>query len=281
MTHEYDKPYIGIALGDQKLFAGADSDWDDLWTPSEPGATATLWRYMSFAKFSSLLDQKALFFSLVGDMEDNYEGFVFPPMPREQEDRLLEAELLSYRLLREKARACLVSCWMETDYESGLMWKAYAGTEGIAIRTTFQDLRESIRSIAELPVTFGQVEYVDFSQTEARRLGWAPLFRKRMEYRDEGEVRAVLPGPPFLPDGFHKVSEVPTVRLDLDVAEQRGRYVPVNIDILVKEVVLPPHASPWFAEVVNSVVRRSPIRPQVTRSSIESAPHEFDRRNIG
>ena len=29
------------------------------------------------------------------------------------------------------------------------------------------------------------------------RFGWAPLFHKRMEYRGEGEVRAVLPGPPL------------------------------------------------------------------------------------
>ena len=82
MTHEYGKPLIVVALGDQRLFAGADSHWEASrnWEPSVPEATATLWRYMSFAKFCSLLERKELFFSLVGDMEDRYEGFIYPPI---------------------------------------------------------------------------------------------------------------------------------------------------------------------------------------------------------
>ena len=85
---------------------------------------------MSFANFCSLLDRKALFFSLVGDMEDRYEGFIYPPTPREHRDRLREAERLARDLLREIARTALVSCWTESVHESSLMWKAYAGAEG-------------------------------------------------------------------------------------------------------------------------------------------------------
>ena len=40
---------------------------------------------MSFAKFCSLLDRKALFFSLVGDMEDRYEGFIYRRYPANTE----------------------------------------------------------------------------------------------------------------------------------------------------------------------------------------------------
>ena len=270
MIHEYGKPIGGMALGDQRLFSS-----DDSWEPSEPEPTATLWRYMSFAKFCSLLDRKALFFSLVGDMEDRYEGFIYPPTPREHRDRLREAERLARDLLREIARTALVSCWTESVHESSLMWKAYAGAEGVAVRTIFQNLRDSIRSVEELPATFGRVEYVDYMD-EVPRFGRAPLFHKRMEYREEGEVRAILPGPPWDSDRdilYHR--GVPEIRipLDPDVAEQRGRYVPVNLEVLVKEVVLPPHATPWFAEVVKSVMQGSSVNPHVMRSSIESPPH--------
>ena len=75
MTYEYGKPPIGMALGAQRLFPGDDADWETRWEASEPDATATLWRYTSFAKFCSLLERRELFFSLVGDMEDSYEGF--------------------------------------------------------------------------------------------------------------------------------------------------------------------------------------------------------------
>ena len=281
MTQEYGKPLIGMALGDQRLFGGADSRWEESWEPSEPEATATLWRYMSFAKFCSLLDRKALFFSLVGDMEDRYEGFIYPPIPREEGDRLQQAERLGHKTLREMARAALISCWTESEHESSLMWEYYAGPEGVAVRTTFQDLRYSIRSVAELPVTFGQVEYVDYRRKEVPRFGWAPLFHKRMEYRGEAEVRAILPGPP-LPESIPQPDlEIPVIRLDPDVALQRGRYIPVNLEILVKEVVLPPKSAPWFAQAVKSVMRGLPIRPRVTRSAIESPPNEPNRGNAG
>ncbi len=93
---------------------------------------------MSIAKLCSLLERKALFFSLVGDMEGRYEGFIYPPTPRELGDSVQEAEHLAYELLRVLARNALISCWTESGHESSLMWEVYAGSEGVAIRTTFQ-----------------------------------------------------------------------------------------------------------------------------------------------
>lgn len=271
MVYEYGEPIGGAALGDRKLFTG-DPSWEEgRWEPSVPEDAATLWRYMSFAKFCSLLERKELFFALVGDMEDKYEGFICPPTPRDFGDPLQQAERNVRKFLHLSARSSLVSCWTESEHESSLMWKAYAGSEGVAIRTSFQRLRESINLVAELPVTFGRVEYADYSRQEVSRFGVAPLFHKRMEYRGEGEIRAVLPGPPFEKLFANAASlEAPDSRLDPDVAEQRGRYVPVNLEILVAAIVLPPDVKPWFAEVVESVANSSPVKALVTRSSIHS-----------
>ena len=188
-----------------------------------------------------------------------------------------QAELLGHQVLRQIARTALISCWTESDHESSLMWKSYAGREGVAIRTTYQNLQDSIRSVGELPVTFGQVEYVDYGRKQVPRFGWAPLFHKRMEYWGEGEVRVILPGPPLQLSDQQSNPEAPVVQLDPDVAEQRGRYVPVNLEILVKEVVLPPCSAQWFAQAVKSVLHGSPIRPRVARSDIESPPTESNR----
>ena len=92
--------------------------------------------------------------------------------------------------------------------------------------------------------------------------------------------RASVPPERLLKD-LQPHPEVPDIRLDRDVAEQRGRYVHVNLEILVKEVVLPPHAAPWFVQAVKSVMHGSPIRPRVTRSAIESPPHESNRQDTG
>ena len=271
MIHEYGKIPAGMAFRGQRLLTFDDSNWEDSWKPSEPDATATLWRYMSFAKFCSLLDREALFFSLVGDMEDRHEGFIYPLKPRESDAALQQAERMGYDVLREIARTALISCWTESDHESSLMWKAYAGVEGVAIRTTFQNLQESIRSVAELPVTFGQVEYVDYRRDRVSRFGWAPLLHKRMEYREEGEVRAILPGPPWYTSNQQGEPKI-QIPLDLDVSKQRGRYIPVDLEVLVREVVLPPHVAPWFTQVVKSVMKDSPVTSPVSRSSIESPP---------
>ena len=178
-------------------------------------------------KLCSLLERKALFFSLVGDMEDRYEGFIYPPIPREQGDALNQAEHFGHEVLHKLARTALISCWTESGHESSLMWEAYAGSEGVAIRTTFQHLQESMHSVAELPVTFGQVEYVDYRRKEVPRFGWAPLFHKRMEYRGEGEVRAVLPGPPFKAwDVSLSRSVVSDIALDPDVADSEADTYP-------------------------------------------------------
>ena len=278
--NKYGTPLIGKALlGDQRLFPD-DSNWETSWEPSVPEATAPLWRYMSFAKFCSLLERKELFFSLVADMEDRYEGFIYPPIPREHGDRLQQAEQEVHDVLRKIGRTALISCWTESGHESSLMWETYADADGVAVRTPFQHLQESIHSVAELPVTFGQIEYVDYHRKEVPRFGWAPLFHKRMEYRGEGEVRAVLPGPSFKDE--HQINLDLDIRLDPDVAEQRGRYIPVNLEILVQEIVLPPHAAPWFAQIVKSVVHQSPVRARVTRSAIESPPHDrtFSREQL-
>ena len=254
MTYEYGKPPIGMALGAQRLFPGDDAEWETRWEAPEPDATATLWRYMSFAKFCSLLERRELFFSVVGNMEDRYEGFICPPRPRDQGDRLQQAESIGRDVLHKIARSALINCWTMSEHESALMWEAYAGTEGVAVRTTFQDLKESICSDTEATVIFGQVNYVDYPREKVPRFGWAPLFHKRIAYRGEEEVRVVLPGPPWDTLLDPKVLDI---RLDPDVAGQRGRYVPVDLDILVKHVVVSPHSAHWFAEVVNSVVRRS------------------------
>ena len=98
---EYGKPPKWVALGKDRLFSGQDADWEARWNPPQPHATATLWRYMSFAKFCSLLEREALFFSLVGKMADRYEGFVYPPEPRTDGDRLPKCGSHGPRLARK------------------------------------------------------------------------------------------------------------------------------------------------------------------------------------
>lgn len=270
MTYKYGKPLIGVAQGSEKLFDGDDSDWDTTWEPVYPDPTATLWRYISFAKFCSLVEHRALFFSLVGDLEDQYEGFIIPPAFREEAGHLHGAETLSCKILHKFTRSCLVNCWAISEFESALMWDKYAGPEGVAIRTTFQDLQDSFGPIPdELPITFGKVEYVDYRQRNIQRFGWAPLFHKRVEFRSEEEMRVLLPGPPWDVTKANPADVDTLVQLDPDVKSNRGRCVNVDLSTLMKKVVLSPSAPTWFEEVVKSFMRKFQVKAPVVRSSIE------------
>ncbi len=100
----------------------------------------------------------------------------------------------------------------------------------------------------------------------------APLFHKRVEYRGEEEVRAALPSPPYDArlDPNNPNDPIIDMKLDSDVAEQRGRYILIDLEVLVKEVVVAPHSASWFVQLIQSVVNHSPVVVRVASSTLES-----------
>ena len=82
--------------------------------------------------------------------------------------------------MREIPKLAYVNCWCENDHESEAMWKSYGGDEGIAIRTTFGGLTESL--VCESSVYIGRVQYVDYDETFiGERNVVIPLLHKRKE----------------------------------------------------------------------------------------------------
>ena len=70
-------------------------------------------------------------------------------------------------MLRNRPRYTLINSWHENETESDAMWKLYAGHgEGIAIRTTYHSLRESL--IGKEVVSIEKVEYVDYDTTRVQ-----------------------------------------------------------------------------------------------------------------
>ena len=41
-----------------------------------PSPDATLWRYMDFTKFASVLEKQSLFFARANELEDPFEGYL-------------------------------------------------------------------------------------------------------------------------------------------------------------------------------------------------------------
>ncbi len=111
----------------------------------------------------------------------------------------------------------------------------------------------------------GEVQYIDYKTDIFDDLDtFAPALMKRKGYEHENEVRAYYMDVP-MKDG--KVDESP------EADERPGVYRKVDIDRLVKEVIVAPDAEPWFLELVEAVVDRYGLAAPVRRSSLADPPN--------
>lgn len=117
----------------------------------------------------------------------------------------------------EYLRGLCVSCWTIDEDESDLMWLAYAQQSGVAIRSTAGRLRSCMMHMHMhlMEVPYGSLDTHD-------------PYRKRSLFKREREYRVV----------FLKPTEKP------------GFLWKIDLQKLIKDVWVSPHAPDWFAKVV-------------------------------
>jgi hypothetical protein len=181
---------------------------------------AVIWRYMKFERFIWMLERRALYFSSVERFEDPHEGAL-----TEIEDQEFSAaydetvrSAARYHTVMFSRRRVTASCWHASPHESASMWKLYAGTDkAVAIQSTFRRLSNAV---AQAAIGVGLVQYVDHEtgRTHVHPF-FGPYMHKRLWYRDDREVRAIVyKRDGTIPDG--------------------GVVVPVNLQQLVTGVVV-------------------------------------------
>ena len=225
-------------------------------TPPPP--EATLWRYMDFPKFVSVLDKSALFFCNASRLGDPFEG-TWPTANFETLAARYSPEMAEIARIGLQGSAHLrgqfsVNCWHWNGFESDAMWGLYATRNaGIAIQTVFKSFAESLTD--EIAITVGVVKYVDY-QTDAIPDDHIvhTLLHKRHHFEHEREVRAI-------------VAE-PAQPRDLQV----GRYCEVDLSVLIKRVVVSPLAPEWLSELVQSVAVKYGLKAPVIASELAAHP---------
>lgn len=232
----------------------------DLHKPKKENAI--IWRYMDFTKFVSLLDGEALFFSRTDKLGDPFEG----SCPRKTV-RVRDKEFGTkhagefFKLLREFT---VVNCWHISGYESAAMWKLYLKSEeGIAIRSSFKRLRDSLKydSLREsrFNIYIGKVQYIDYEEDEIPISFWAPFFHKRKSFKHESELRVLIQKR----KGISERSKRPCVD---------GLYIPVDLDRLISRICLAPQTPKWLFELVLSVTKKYNLDKEVIPSSLDITP---------
>lgn len=192
-------------------------------TLSDPFAPPTdlntrVWRYMSFAQFVALCQQKYLFLAPVAKLDDPSEG-TYPVAVWLAQDGVLEftgQEFLKHfapKYYKAKTPESLkravrqygarldwsANCWHVSDVQSFAMWELYGGPDGVAIQSTYAKLQDAIQA-APHPERYSlaQVQYLDYTQLDidaayTQSDYWKdnrmPFVCKRIEYAYERELR--------------------------------------------------------------------------------------------
>ena len=226
-----------------------------------PPSNAVLWRYMSFIKYLSLLDRKALFFGRVDKLGDPFEGSVpktdiesrpgfYKRYPSGQREHLMTS---FSNTVKEGRKDIVVNCWHENEIESDFIWKIYSTeNEGVAIVSDFKDLSSSL--ICQELISIGRVKYIDYDTESIGDITlYSTCLHKRKSFEHEREVRAI---------GAYLGKET-----------DKGPYFDVNLSTLVHKVFVAPYANDWFLQLVESVTDRYGLQVPVCRSTMADSPN--------
>jgi hypothetical protein len=242
--------------------------------PSNPDIP--IWRYMDLAKSLSMVQAQALHFARVDTMPDEFEGSISRPTEQNfrsmlsenrNPDERFEEFVRNWRTgLTGYRKYSYISCWHMNEQESAAMWAIYQSGEprGIAVRSTYQRLKESITD--QRPVWIGKVDYIDFD-TDILPWGNAyyPYVCKRKSFEHEREIRAFYPGEPWVWD------ESGGAAIEGPIGPP---VVPITVDLdrLVEAVYVSPKAPKWFAGVIRDALSRYRRTWDVHHSSLDNAP---------
>jgi hypothetical protein len=243
---------------------------------TEEDMSLTVWRYMPFSKFLSLIVYQALWFSKLNILQDQFEGMMplttkqmmqahhqglkkpFPPEQHWQFDEMAS------RNEQDSRELCIVNCWFLGENESARMWREYGGgKESVAIKSTVKQLIENIGVPRDKDMTsIGRIKYVDIKTHMMTKYhanqGSERAFLKDAEtYQHEKEIRIATLNfktqACVSPEGKpYTKSEVKGKHMNN--FENPGLYITVRLQQLISEIRISPEADTWFYLLVKRIV---------------------------
>lgn len=230
----------------------------------------SLWKYMDFTKFISLVNYQQIFLCRSDLFDDPYEG-TFPTKIIEYVHNINEMGIDKstseyvrqiYDFNKYVRKHTYISCWHANNFESAAMWDLYSKNDAsVAIETTYADLKKLLPSDAMI----GLVKYIDYdNDVFPLENTFYPFTHKRKSFEHEREVR-------FLIQRLPLNSEKNKVEFDNAVAPN---VIPIdaNINSFVKKIHLSPRAPEWMLNLLKDVVSKYSISVEVRRSNLYISP---------
>jgi hypothetical protein len=213
-------------------------------------ASTTIFRYMDFVSFYSLLVNQSLFFKRLDKYTDVLEGQLFdetvneyfefrknidPYASDEEAKTWTNNEAENIKLYKAWT---LSNSWNIAEDENYAMWKIYLRgyTEGVAIRTTVGKLKEQLDNNKDFEFYSGRVKYGAVPKNDVSQFTIST--NKRQPYAYENEYRAIVLHQ-FVPDNDRRHAKW-TV----------GAEVKVDVNELVDLIYVSPFSTPWFLNLL-------------------------------
>lgn len=232
-------------------------------------------KYMDLTRFVSLLQRKALFFCRLDKLEDHFEGTTAKSNWKRRYDfyasqhlysdkfkKLSEKEIIEnveghFQAERKMKALKTVCCWNISDSESAALWKIYSNfNQGIMITSKVTSIIEAFKETIE-DLDLSEVRYIDYSQDEMPDgNAMFPVIHKHNAYSYEQELRLI-----------HTVDFGNGLIYDWSKEEiEQGKYLSVDLDILVDEIILSPYSSNWYLKLVENLCETYGLKTIIMQS---------------
>lgn len=245
-----------------------------------PNTNYKIVRYLDLVKFISLIQTKKLYFSRLDKFEDQYEGTVPELTLQDYKDwytnftqnRLLdiittsveehvEQALIDQKNVGEKYKKLVcVSCWNKYESESYALWKIYSDlSKGIMITTSIEKMKMAFEHTKE-QIQLSEVKYLDYKKDKMKlgNLNY-PIIHKNIHYDYEKEIRLI-----------YQVPFQSGLNYDWSQEEnQFGKYINVDIDILIEEIIISPKAPQWFFDLISNLLGTYKIEKKISYSDLK------------
>ena len=228
-------------------------------------------KYLDLTKFISLLQRKALFFCRLDKLEDRFEGTApkanipsrkewYRRVPtRDYTEDEIDAEVREYIEFEKKLKSLhCINCWNRNDSESAALWKIYSGlNNGIMIMSSVQKLDKSLKAASQT-IYCSEIKYHYYDQEPIPEGNtFYPIIHKQKAYNYEEELRLI-----------HMVSQQGWVHDWSKEEVEEGVYIQANLDELITEIVISPHAPNWFFKMVEGLTEVYGLDKPVRKSSL-------------
>lgn len=268
--------------------------------------SATVQRYMSFSKFASLIQNKSLFFSKMSAFEDALEGgltvndfFKVSNSPaiidlavnglwaaasthgEERVNRIKDAESAREKVSKRAFQTpfgiypsdeaerlfpvckewLYVSCWHESDHECSAMWKLYGHeNNSVCVFSTNEALEESIINHGSCDrLEVHRVNYISHIDESFSISPLGPFISKSKPYSFERETRVV---------SWSSCVDISKFSIN----KESGRLFAVDLEKMIKKIVVSPSADPWFKSVVEKLCEGAGINVDIEDSALRMQP---------